>query len=197
MMDLRAAARRILGPEEYRKIRDEAVEAVAAYKRPRYLDLSDRITVLFEDAVTVWFQIEEALYAESDGRPIDGRLVGEAVRAYAPMAPRRGEVSMTLMVNLYSEGELRTLLPRYAGIERSVRLRAGGVEVAARPVFPEDYGEGALPRSIHYLKALMPEGGGLAIAVIHPAASLEAPVPGETAEALRSGLYAEDVDWAL
>ena len=196
MMDLRAAARRILGPEEHRRIRDEVMEAFAAYKRPRYLDLSDRITVRFEDAVTVRFQIEEALYAEDGGRPVDERLVGEAIRAYAPMAPRRGGVSMALMVNIYREGELRMLLPRYAGIERSLRLRAGGAEAATRPIFPEDYGEGALPRSIHYLKARCRRGRS-GDSRNTPSGLAGGAGAGETAEALRNGLYAEDVDWAL
>ncbi|AEA12357.1 hypothetical protein TUZN_0872 [Thermoproteus uzoniensis 768-20] len=192
-MDLKEAAKRILGPKEYGEIRDSVLEAVAAYKEPRYLDLSDRVTVLFEDAVTVWFQIEEALYAEGEEGE---RLVGEAVRAYAPIAPRRGELSMTVMVNLYNEGELRALLPKYAGIERSVAVVAGGRAAEAKPIFPEDYAEGAMPRSIHYLKAPLPGLEGLRVLVRHPAAEIEAQVPQRTIEAIRASLYAEDVQWA-
>lgn len=192
MMDLRELARSIIPPSRYGEIRGEVVEAVAKYKQYRYLDVG-RMTLLFEDAVTVWFQIEEALYMEGE----EGEeLIREAVEAYRPIVPRRGEASITLMVNIYDEGELRGLLPKYAGIQNAVSLIFDGREVEARPVFPEDYAEGALPRTIHYLKAPLLEGGPAAIALRHPMASSVVQLSRDAISAIRSSMAAEETDWA-
>lgn len=191
---LRDLAKSILPPSKYAGIRDRVVEAVSRYKRPRYFDFDDRITILFEDAVTVWFQIEEALFLEGEEGE---RLVEEAVRSYAPIIPSKGEVSMTVMVNLYKDGELKSVLPKYVGVEKAVYIGGGEGEAQAKPVFPDDYGPGASARSIHYLKAPAPRGGRWLISLRHPAANGRVQLPGELVEAVKNSLFAEEVEWAV
>ena len=67
-----------------------------------YVDVG-RITVLFEDAVAVWLQIEETLFFEEE---LGDQLLNEAVATYLPIVPRRGEISLTVMVSLFNEEEL-------------------------------------------------------------------------------------------
>lgn len=191
MKDLRELARSILPSNRYGEVRDEVLEAVARYKERRYLDLSDRITLLFEDAVTVWFQIEEVLYMEGGEAPVD-----EVVKAYAPIVPRRGEISATLMANLYGEEELRTLLPKFAGIQDSLYFTLDGKEVKAAPIFPEDYAEDALPRSVHYLKAPLPDVEKLGVVLRHPAASISVRLDDAVVSAIRRSMTAEETNWA-
>ncbi len=42
-------------PSQYSSMRERIYELVSNYKASRYVKIDDRVTVLFEDAVTVWF----------------------------------------------------------------------------------------------------------------------------------------------
>lgn len=181
----------ILPPSKYKALRGKVVEAIAEYKRPRYVDVGERITVLFEDAATVWFQIEESLLLE--GEEGEGPIA-DAIKAYGPIVPRAGEVSLTLMVNLYSDEELRRVLPKYKGVEGSVYLIAEA-EVAARPIFPEDYGPGAMPRSIHYLKAPAPPGDEWTLAIRHPAAEVNIKLSRDLIRIIKNSFTKEFINW--
>jgi len=183
--------REVLPPSKYREVRDRALRLISEYKKNRYLDVG-RVTVLFEDAVTVWLQIEETLFLEEE---LGEELLKEAVATYLPIVPRRGEVSLTVMVNLFNEEELRTVLPKFDGIQDSVYIRAGAAGVKAEPIFPEDYGPGALPRSIHYLKARVEPAEGATLVFRHREINAEVPIPETVLEALKSSVVAEEVNW--
>ena len=136
-------------PSEYSKIRERVYSLVSNYKSSRYVKVDDRVTALFEDAITVWFQIEETVYLEGTD---DESVLKEAIRTYAPMIPSNDEISLTLFIYVYNYDELRNLLPKYGGIEKSVYLIINEDKIGAVPIYPEDYSPGAQPRSIHYLK---------------------------------------------
>ncbi|MFB6469909.1 MAG: DUF3501 family protein [Vulcanisaeta sp. AZ3] len=140
---------RVYLPSEYSGIRERSYSLITNYKAPRYVKINDRVTALIEDAVTVWFQIEETTYLEGVD---DETVLNEAIRTYAPIIPNKDEISLTLFIYIYNDEELRNLLPKYEGIERTVALIIDGHTINATPIYPEDYGPGTQPRSIHYLK---------------------------------------------
>ena len=108
---------KIYTPSQYSSIREEVYRLISEYKKNRYVPINDRITILFEDAATVWFEIEEAAYLEGVD---DINVVKEAVKTYAPMVPGKDELTLTVFVNIYNYDELRNLLPKYSGIEKSI-----------------------------------------------------------------------------
>ncbi len=190
--EVKHLVREVLPPSKYREVRDRALGLITEYKKNRYVDVG-RVTVLFEDAATVWLQIEETLFLEEE---LGEELLKEAVATYLPIVPRRGEISLTVMVNLFNEEELRTVLPRFNGIQDSVYIRTAAGEVKAEPIFPEDYGPGALPRSIHYLKARVEPTGGASLVFRHREINAEVPIPETVLEAIRNSVVAEEVNWA-
>ena len=176
-------------PSQYSTIRERVYELISNYKANRYVKVDDRVTILFEDAVTVWFQIEETVYLEGTD---DESILREAVKTYSPMIPRKDEVSLTVFIHVYNYDELRNLLPKYDGIHNSISLIINNHAVQAKPIYPEDYGPGALPRSIHYLKVSEPgldsmlnQASSVKLSINHPMVNKTIEIPPETLENLR------------
>ncbi|WP_069808092.1 DUF3501 family protein [Vulcanisaeta thermophila] len=192
---------RLYKPSEYAGIRERAYSLIANYKASRYVKVDDRVTVLFEDAATVWFQIEETVFLEGTD---DVNVLQEAVKTYSPMIPSRDELSITLFIYLYNYEELRNLLPKYNGVQDTVTVSIGNVSLKARPIYPGDYGPGAQPRSIHYLKVshaglrdLLRTVNSITLSVGHPMVNKSVEIKGDVLESLRSSITREDVDWVI
>lgn len=167
------------------------------YKANRYVKVDDRVTVLFEGVVTVWFQIEETAYLEGVD---DEAVIREAVKTYSPMVPRKDEVSLTVFVHIFNNDELRNLLPKCNGIEKSISLVINDRTIPAKPIYPEDYGSGTLPRSIHYLKvsepgldSLLNQASSVALSITHPMVNKVIKTSPEILETLRRSV--KDVSW--
>ncbi len=120
----------------YERERDGFRAEVIALKKLRRVALGPLAGVVFENATTVRFQVQEMVRAE---RIIEDRLVQAELDAYNPLVPARGELSLTLFLELVTPEQLRTWLPRLVGIERHLLVRIGaGARRAA--------GGAALPR---------------------------------------------------
>ncbi|BDR93220.1 DUF3501 family protein [Vulcanisaeta souniana] len=195
--DLLKIINRVYPPSQYSGIRERVYELISNYKANRYVKVDDRVTVLFEDAATVWFQIEEAVYLEGVD---DDAVLKEAIRTYSPMVPRKDEVSLTVFVHVFNYDEMRNLLPKYNGIENSVNLVINDHAIPAKPIYPEDYGPDALPRSIHYLKISEPgldlalkQATAVAISVMHPMVNKTVKLTDRALESLK--YLIKDIQW--
>ena len=179
---------------QYERERDAYRAEVIALKKLRRLAIGPLVSVVFENGTTVRFQVQEMLRAE---RIIDDRLVQEELDAYNPLIPAAGELSMTMFLELTSEEELRTWLPRLVGIERSMYLRLGEGPAAVLVRGELEAGHASqLTRedttaSVHYLK--VPLGTARAEALLagpavlgsdHPEYRHESPIGEETRRSL-------------
>ncbi|ABW00914.1 DUF3501 family protein [Caldivirga maquilingensis] len=190
---------KIYTPSQYSSIREEVYRLISEYKRSRYVPINERVTVLFEDAATVWFQIEETAYLEGVD---DINVVREAVKTYAPMVPGSNELTITVFININNYDELRNLLPKYNGIEKSIKLVINNVELEATPIYPEDYAPGSLPRSIHYLKVtgkglddLIKSSNSVKLRITHPMVNKEVTLSNDSLEAIRASL--KGINWVI
>lgn len=77
------------------------------------------VTLVFENRDTVRFQIQEVARVE---RILFDEAIQAELEAYNPLIPDPGTLSATLFVELTSEADLRTWLPKLVGIERSLAL---------------------------------------------------------------------------
>jgi hypothetical protein len=136
----------------YERERDEFRRKVIALKRRRRVGVGDLVTVLFENALTIRFQIQEMARAE---KLISDEAIETELRTYNPLVPERGQLCATLFVELTSPEQLREWLPKLVGIERSLVLRlADGEEV--RALVDEDHDEmltrEEITASVHYVR---------------------------------------------
>jgi hypothetical protein len=64
-------------------------------KQRRRLAVGDHITLLFENAQSVWYQVEEMLRVE---RISDPELVQHEIDTYNELVPGAGELSATMLI---------------------------------------------------------------------------------------------------
>ena len=184
----------LLSLEAYAKARAEFRERVLAHTKPRTVHLGEHVTLLFEDELTVRYQIQEMLRIE---KVFEEAGIQDELDAYNPLVPDGTNLKATMLIEYEDPDERTVALARLTGIERRV-----WIEVAGRPrvhaIADED-----LPRetetktaAVHFLRfELDPEmvsalrgGAGLAIGVDHP--QYEATVPA-VAPATRKALAAD------
>jgi len=136
----------------YERERDAFRRNVIALKRRRRVGVGDVVTLLFENAETIRFQIQEMARVE---KLITDEAIATELRIYNPLVPEPGQLCATLFVELTSKEALMQWLPRLVGIERSMVLRLSDGELI-HCVVDEDH-EKQLTRdevtaSVHYVR---------------------------------------------
>jgi hypothetical protein len=139
----------------YERERDKFRREVIAVKKLRRVTVGPVVTLTFESRMTMRFQVQEMARAEK--LTTDAQIQRE-LDVYNRLLPGAGELSATLFLEMTTEEELRTWLPRLVGIERSVVLEIG--EGAGRHVVrsvPEEGHESQLTRqevtsAVHYVR---------------------------------------------
>jgi hypothetical protein len=165
----------LLPLEAYARARPEFRERVLAHKRLRTVHLGEHVTLLFEDELTVRYQIQEMLRIE---KVFEEDGIRDELDAYNPLVPDGTNFKATMLIEYEDPAARAAALARLIGIEDRVWVEVeGGARVYA--IADED-----LPRendaktsAVHFLRfELGPEmasalkrGAGLAIGVDHPA----------------------------
>lgn len=184
----------------YERERPEFLKSVIALKALRRVALGPYITVVFENRTTVRFQIQEMARAE---RMVTDEQIQTELDIYNPLIGSDGELSMTLFIELRSEDELRTWLPRLVGIESSIAVVIGEGKGATivRAVLDADHARqltrDEITASVHYLRIdLGPElvsrfaNERVFLAAQHPAYLYETELSDATKTSLRADWHA-------
>jgi len=168
----------IVDQRAYERERNEFRREVIALKRLRRVAIGPLVTVVFENATTIRFQIQEMARAEK--MATDEQIEVE-LATYNPLIPDGGEISMTLFIELTNDDQLRAWLPRLVGIERSVVLVVGqGPSVTLRaevdPAHAAQLTREETTASVHYIRFLPDHAtrasfiaGPATLAIEHPA----------------------------
>jgi Protein of unknown function (DUF3501) len=136
----------------YERVRDEFRASVIALKRLRRIPLGEFVTLVFENAETIRFQIQEMARAE---KLLSDDAIETELRIYNPLVPEAGQLCATLFIELTSKDALIEWLPKLVGIERAVALRLADGSVLPA-VVDEDH-DAQLTReevtaSVHYVR---------------------------------------------
>jgi hypothetical protein len=180
--------------EAYAKARQEFRARVLAHKRARTVHLGEHMTLIFEDELTLRYQIQEMLRIE---KAFEEDAIQDELDAYNPLVPDGSNFKATLLLEYEDVEERKRALALLKGVEDRVWVQVEGcAKVFA--IADED-----LPRenaqktsAVHFLRfELAPEmvaalkyGVGLAIGVDHPAYRAEIAVVGA---ATRAALVAD------
>lgn len=163
-------------------------------KDRRRLAVGEHVTLLFENAQSVWYQVEEMLRVEriSDPEPVQHEL-----DTYNALVPGAGELSATLLIEYPEAAERDAALRRLAGFERHLWLRVGERRIQAE-FDASQIGAEALS-AVQFVRfavggrtgerfAELAATGAVTIEVDHPALQLSVPVTGDLARALEEDL---------
>jgi len=169
--------------EAYARERPQFRARVMAHKKNRTVRLGDHLTLIFEDELTLRYQVQEMLRVE---RIFEEQGIREELEAYNPLVPDGHNLKATLMLEYPEPEERSRRLEELIGIEDRVWIQVEGHE-RVWPVADEDLERENERKtsSVHFLRFEVTEamagalknGAGLAIGVAHPryAAKLEAP----------------------
>jgi hypothetical protein len=115
----------LLSLENYAKQRKTMREQVIEHKKSRIVRLGNHVTFLFEDELTIRYQIQEMLHIEKifDEDGIQGEL-----EAYLPLVPDGSNFKATMQIEYENEIERHAALARLIGIEDRVFLKVDGEE---------------------------------------------------------------------
>jgi hypothetical protein len=114
----------LLSLEAYARSRGEIRAQVIAHKKIRTVHLGEHVTLQFEDAVLIRYQIQEMLRIE---RIFEESGIQGELDAYNPLVPDGANWKATMFVEYPDEAERRRMLARLKGIERRVWVEVGGV----------------------------------------------------------------------
>ena len=113
----------LLTLEAYAKARPALRTQVIAHKKVRTVCLGDHLTLIFEDELTMRYQIQEMLRAE---RIFEEAAIQDELDTYNPLIPDGRNWKVTLMIEYTDEDERRVMLTRLKGIENKMWVQAAG-----------------------------------------------------------------------
>jgi hypothetical protein len=145
----------IAEPRAYERQREAFRADVIAAKQLRRVGLGPLLTLVFENALTVRFQVQEMARAE---RMFSDAQIQAELDTYNRLIPEAGQLSATLFIELVSKEQLVEWLPKLVGIERSIEfhLGSGGVRSVVPSVVDEEHAaqltREATTASVHFIR---------------------------------------------
>lgn len=112
----------LLSLEQYAEQRNSFRARAVAHKRARTVALGSHMTLLFEDRLTVQYQIQEMLRVE---RIFEAAAIQEELDAYNPLIPERDNLKATLLLEFPDPIQRAQQLAILRGIEHQLYLRVG------------------------------------------------------------------------
>ncbi|MDE2496190.1 MAG: DUF3501 family protein, partial [Xanthomonadaceae bacterium] len=113
----------LLSLEAYARQRADFRARVLAHKRDRKVCIGEHVTLLFEDRLTIQYQIQEMLRTEKIFEP-DG--IAEELETYNPLVPDGTNLKCTMLIE-YDDVEVRKReLLRLRNVEHAVQLAIDG-----------------------------------------------------------------------
>lgn len=182
--------------EAYARARAEFRARVMVHKQQRAIQIGGNITLIFEDELTIRYQVQEMLRAE---RIFEEQGILDELQAYNPLIPDGSNWKATMMIEYPEEQERRGKLAQLIGVEDRVWVQIAGFE-RVHAVADEDMErENAEKTSaVHFLRfdpdtkmiAALRGGATLAMGVDHPhyTATVDS-VPAATRTSLISDLH--------
>jgi hypothetical protein len=109
--------------EAYAKARNDFRARVLAHKRTRTVHLGDHVTLIFEDELTMRYQVQEMLRVE---KIFDEAGIQSELEAYNPLIPDGSNWKATMMIEYPDVAERGRMLARLIGIEDRVWVKVAG-----------------------------------------------------------------------
>ena len=115
----------LLSLEQYHEQRPEIRAATMAHKKSRNLPIGPNVTLYFEDAITLKYQIQEILRAE---KIFDAEGINEELEVYNAMLPTGTNWKATMMIEFVDVNERIAALAKLIGIDRKTWVQVEGFD---------------------------------------------------------------------
>jgi hypothetical protein len=179
--------------ERYARERNAFRARVIAHKANRQIDIGPHMRWLFEDRLTIQYQVQEMLRTE---RIFEAEGIAEELAAYNPLIPDGSNWKATLLIEYPDPEERRVELGRLKGVEAACWVEAPGAP-RVLAIADEDLERANAEKTsaVHFLRfevsapmrAALHAGAALNAGVAHPAYTYAV----EVSEAVRASLIAD------
>jgi len=163
---------------------------VLAHKQARKLQLGEHVTLLFEDRLTIQYQIQEMLRIE---RIFESAAIQDELDAYNPLIPGGHDLKATMLIEYADVDQRRRELARLGGIERRVYAEVAGTGRATTYADEDmDRSDEDKTSAVHFLRfdfttsqiSSLREGAALSFGIDDARMPLVVDVPETTRDAL-------------
>ena len=184
----------LLTLEAYAKERPAFRSRVLAHKKARTVHLGEHVTLLFEDELTIRYQIQEMLRIE---KTFEESGIRDELDAYNALVPDGTNLKATMLIEYEDVGERRPALARLRGIEKKTWVEVGGFDrVFAIADEDLDRETDEKTSAVHFLRfeleapmiAALKRSAALGFGIDHPAYAFAIPA---VADATRAALVAD------
>jgi hypothetical protein len=111
--------------ESYAKLRSGFRARVIEHKRNRRVALGEHVALIFEDRLTMQYQVQEMLRIE---RIFEEAAILDELSAYNPLIPDGSNWKATMMIEYPDVDERREALRQLAGVEHQVWVQVPGLD---------------------------------------------------------------------
>ena len=181
--------------EAYAKARKDFRTRVIVHKKPRTVHLGEHVTLIFEDRLTIQYQVQEMLRVE---KIFEEAGIQDELDAYNPLIPDGRNFKATMLIEYENENERKAALALLKAVEDRTWVQVEGLQrVYAIADEDLDRENEEKTSSVHFLRFELTRemadalkyGMALSMGVDHPhyQAKLE-PVPAPVREALLKDL---------
>jgi len=160
--------------EAYARARNDFRARVIEHKKARSVSLGANITLIFEDELTMRYQVQEMLRVE---KIFEEAGIQNELEAYNPLIPDGSNWKATMMIEYPEVEERQRMLAQLVGIEDRVWARVAG-HTPVYAIADEDLDRSTEEKtaSVHFLrfelndamKQSLQSGAALAFGVDHP-----------------------------
>jgi hypothetical protein len=167
-------AESLMSLEQYAKARKEFRERVLAHKKDRTVRLGEHVTLVFEDELTMRYQIQEMLRVE---RIFEEEGIRDEIDTYNPLVPDGSNWKATMLIEYPDIEERRVALSKLIGVEDRVWVKvAGQPRIYAIADEDLDRENDDKTSAVHFLrfelsgpmKQALKDGAALSVGVDHP-----------------------------
>ena len=180
--------------EAYARERPAFRARVLAHKLARRVPVGAHVTLIFEDRLTIQYQVQEMLRVE---RIFEAAGIEEELAAYNPLIPDGSNLKATMLIEYPDVVERASRLVELHGIEHRVALRIGD-RPASVAIADEDMDRATESKTsaVHFLRfeldaaqiAAFKRADAAAIAIDHPAYAARTELDPATRAALAGDL---------
>ena len=179
----------LLTLEAYAKARPAFRAKVLEHKRARTVHLGEHVTLVFEDELTMRYQIQEMLRIE---KTFEEAGIQDELDAYNPLVPDGRNFKATMLLEYENVDERRAALARLKGIEDRVWVQVEGCP-KVYAIADEDLSRENEQKTsaVHFLRfeltdemaSALKYGVGLGLGVDHPEYKAQIPAVGAATRA--------------
>ena len=113
----------LMGLETYAKTRIEFRKQVMEHKKNRSVYLGNHVTLLFEDEMTLRYQVQEMLRIE---KIFEEEGIQSELDAYNPLCPEGSNFKATMLIEYGNVAERKVALAKLIGIEDRLFIQVEG-----------------------------------------------------------------------